>query len=115
MKQGGAMEQLQTDIMFRNFSLGRALRDGGIAQVESNGVVFVALMRDAAVEIAKRDGTVTINDLRQYADAIGIKPHHPNVWGSVLKSKLFVPVGYTQAKLPQSHARCVRVWRLAED
>ena len=108
------MERNQTEMMFSNFSLGRQLRDEGICRVESNNGSFVEYMRKFAYKIAQRNGTVTINDLRQHANQIGMQPKHPNAWGSVLRCSWFRPVGFAQAKLPQSHARCIRTWEIAD-
>lgn len=38
-----------------------------------------------------------------------------SITGSVFKHQVFMPVGYTLARVPKSHSRVIRVWTFNED
>lgn len=68
--------------------------------------------RALAVSIAKRDGCVSINEIREQ---MPLPPGvHPSVYGAVLRGKQFRAIGYTEALHPAAHARAVRVYTLRE-
>lgn len=103
----------------------RRKRDGQ-AQVEStiHNYTFIRAMRSMAVNIAHAKcgfqgddliGFVNADDLREYADARGIEPDHPNAWGAVFRS---APTGYRfektgewrQSRIPSNHGREIPTW-----
>lgn len=92
---------------------GRALRDTQLAMFQLQQAEFLAECRAVAMQVARRNGQVSINDVRQ---AVSVPPGvHPSVLGAVFKTKQFKVVGYTQAEHPGAHARIVRVYSLKEE
>lgn len=90
--------------------IGRAIRDAQIDLFQHRDAEFLTRCRTLAVEVARRHGTVSINDIRS-----GIQlpaEMHPSVLGAVFKTKQFQACGYTEATHPQAHARVVRVYQL---
>lgn len=91
---------------------GRQLRDKALAFLEDKRHEWISRARLEAIFIAKKKGSVTINDVR---GAIQMpEDFHPNTWGAVLKSKDFEAIGFAQAIHPAAHARVVRVFKLRE-
>lgn len=94
-------------------------RDKGVRKVADNNREWLLKVRSIAVEIAKRNGAVSSDDVRRYAMKNGIpEPHHPNAWGSLFrvspeKGTRWIPVGYVPSKKTTNHARRIVVWRLA--
>jgi len=92
--------------------IGRAIRDSQLALFEQRDADFLARCRTLAVEIAKTQGTVSINDIRA---KVSIPAEmNPSVLGAVFKGKKFHACGFTEANHPQAHARVVRVYQLAD-
>lgn len=90
--------------------LGRQLRDSQLALFEMRQAEFLERCRALAVEVCKRQGSVSINDIRRL---ISVPPGvHPSVLGSVFKRGGFSVVGFTEANHPEAHARIVRVYAL---
>lgn len=91
-------------------NLGRALRDSQLALFQVRDREFLETCRALAVEVVKRKGEVSINDIRE---RLTVPPGmHPSVLGSVFKTSQFSCVGFTEAVHPQAHARIVRVYTL---
>lgn len=91
---------------------GRAIRDTQIALFEVRESDFLQQCRTLAVEIARRTGRVSINEIRAQVDCpTGV---HPSVFGAVFRDRRFVAVDYTEATHPEAHARAVRVYALRE-
>ena len=92
---------------------GRVIRDAQLNLFQVRDAEFLQRCRALAVEIARRQGTVSINDIRA-----GIQlpaEMHPSVLGAVFKTKQFQACGFTEATHPQAHARVVRVYQLKEN
>jgi hypothetical protein len=94
-------------------TLGRALRDAQLSLFEHRDTEFLERCRALAVEIARQQGTVCINDIR--AQLRLPAETHPSVLGAVFRSKKFTAVGFTEATHKAAHARVVRVYQLAEE
>lgn len=94
---------------------GRLLRDealealAGMADSE-----FVDIARNYAKAYARKHGQVTSDDVRRWANIIGLEPDSPKQWGCLFMGKEWYKVGYTQTAIKSSHARPIGVWRLAE-
>jgi len=88
------------------------LKEEGIAKVSANNVYFLALMRTQAAWICKKAGSVTISQLRRYADKQGVKPTHPNAWGAVFAGRKWTKIGYTQSTIKSAHHRVVGIWTI---
>ena len=95
-----------------NLQLGERLKLFGLDLVEMNNEGFVKGMRNIAIELIKRDGPITIDDLRIICDKYDIKPNHSNSYGSIFRSKDFIHCGYRKSKIPSNHARMVSIWGL---
>jgi hypothetical protein len=94
-------------------SLGATLRDSQLALFEHRDTEFLQRCRALAVEVCRRQGSVSINDIRA---GIHLPAHmHPSVLGAVFKTKQFEACGYTEATHPQAHARVIRVYKLKEE
>ena len=89
---------------------GQALREEGLDRVESNSHGFVDKMREVAADIALRRGWVNSDDLRLYAEAHDLRPHHPNAWGSVFRGSRWNQVGWMKSTIPSNHARSIGRW-----
>lgn len=93
--------------------LGRALRDAQLTLFEHRDTEFLCHCRQLAVDIARRQGTVCINDIRAQLHLPA--EMHPSVLGAVFRSKKFTAVGFTEATHKAAHARVVRVYKLTEE
>lgn len=92
---------------------GKTLRDAQLALFERQHADFLGQCRQIAIDIAKKEGQVSINDIRA---AIQLPAElHPSVLGAVFRSKKFTAIGYTEAAHKAAHARVVRVYKLQED
>jgi len=98
-----------------DLDLGMQAKIHGILQVAFNGDQFVQTMRKVAIEIAKKNGSVSCDDLRKLAIKHAIKPHHPNAWGSIFKTNDFKIVGFKKSELVSNHARRILIWGLKRD
>jgi hypothetical protein len=87
---------------------GKKLRDEGIEKASRNHGVWLAKARGIALDIAKRQKRVTINEVRKKIKLP--KTASPNLWGAVMRDKRLIPVGYCQAKHPAAHSRIVRIY-----
>lgn len=90
--------------------IGRAIRDAQLNLFQARDAVFLARCRLLAAEVCRKQGTVSINDIRAGIELPA--EMHPSVLGAVFKTKQFKAVGYTEATHPQAHARVVRVYQL---
>jgi hypothetical protein len=96
-----------------DLAMGRALRDAQLTLFEHRDTQFLCHCRQLAVEIARAQGTVCINDIRTQLHIPA--EIHPSVLGAVFRSKKFTAVGFTEAKHKAAHARVVRVYQLTEE
>jgi hypothetical protein len=96
-----------------DLAMGRVLRDAQLSLFEHRDTDFLCHCRALAVEIARTQGTVCINDIR--AQLRLPAELHPSVLGAVFRSKKFTAVGFTEATHKAAHARVVRVYQLSEE
>jgi hypothetical protein len=95
-----------------NLTQGQQIRDAQLDFFEHRDSDFLEHCRSLAVQIAKRQGEVSINDIRKLiAVPFGT---HPSVLGAVFRTKQFRKIGLCEASHPEAHARIVRVYELAE-
>ena len=87
-------------------------RRGMASAVAHDRTRFLDIMRNHAVEVAERTGSVTIDDCRNFADRIGAAPASPGVWGSVFTGGLFYDAGMTRSTWPPSNRRKITVGKL---
>ena len=96
----------------RDLFAGEELKEKGQKRVEGNNAGFVREMRAQAERICSVKGSVTSDDLREYARIRGMVPDHPNAWGSIFRGKRWVRVGYRKSEIASNHARTIAVWTL---
>jgi hypothetical protein len=95
-----------------NLTQGQQIRDAQLDFFEHRDSDFLDHCRSLAVQIARRQGEVSINDIRKLiAVPFGT---HPSVLGAVFRTKQFRKIGLCEASHPEAHARIVRVYELAE-
>lgn len=93
-------------------STGEELKQIGLDLVESNAQTFVETMRSHAREIARKNVTVTSDDLREIADRDNFHPHHKNAWGAIFRGSEWMQIGYTKSRITSNHSRVIAVWAL---
>lgn len=83
-------------------------RDIALALLERTRAEYLERARAAADELARKNLTVTIDDVRAVCPPpAGIDPR---VLGSVFKRSDWRPVGFAQSARPACHARHVRIF-----
>ena len=93
-----------------NLTQGQQIRDAQLDFFEHRDSDFLDHYRSLAVQIARRQGEVSINDIRKLiAVPFGT---HPSVLGAVFRTKQFRKIGLCEASHPEAHARIVRVYEL---
>jgi hypothetical protein len=91
---------------------GQQIRNAQLDFFEQRDPEFLEHCRSLAVQIARRQGEVSINDIRRHIQVpFGT---HPSVLGAVFRTKQFRKVGLCEASHPEAHARIVRVYELAD-
>ena len=74
---------------------------------------WIDVARRVARSFAKRNGTVTADDVREYLYAVDVRPNHHNAWGAVFKgSEWEWTGGYHRSAAPSRHGNMQRIWRL---
>jgi len=87
-------------------------RDQGIEQVAANNDRFLFITRRVARTLARANGHVTMDEVRQYCR---LKPLHPNAWGAVFKHPDFEFTGrFVQSENVSRRGGMQRVWRLKQ-
>ena len=91
---------------------GQQIRNSQLDFFEHRDSEFLNHCRSLAVQIARRQGEVSINDIRKHIQVP--TGTHPSVLGAVFRTKQFRKVGLCEASHPEAHARIVRVYELAD-
>ena len=91
---------------------GDQLKQEGLDLVIRNNAAFILEARNFAIQYVKRNGRVTIDQIRNYAYKTGIKPKSPNAWGAVFRGSQWHLVGYTKSKIPSNHSRIIGIWEV---
>ena len=93
-------------------SLSRTKKEQGMIQAASpiQSAIWLSKAREKAVEIATRQGEVSIEDIYRH---IGL-PDNPNAAGSVFRGSKWVVVGRCQSTRPSTHSREVKIWALRD-
>lgn len=87
---------------------GRRRRDAGIKKVSQDFAWWLEQARHLAVQIAKRKGFVSSDDIHKVCP-LPDTAHH-NLMGAVFKDKQFDPVGYCPSTRPSAHGRIIRIY-----
>jgi hypothetical protein len=103
--------------MSQQLELAIAERDKGIASVKAKNADFVETLKSVARMIARRNGTVCADDLREWLKQhpeIG-EPTHYNCYGAIFsKNNDFEFSGFTTSKQKQGHGNRLILWALKE-
>jgi len=62
-------------------------------------------------EISEKSGHVTMDNLRVYAEKMGLHPKNSYAWGSVFHGVKWKHVGWQRSALPSNKGRHIQVWR----
>jgi len=97
---------------------GIARRNSALERVGANSGDFMPDAFTAFPHFFKVGILVTGEDIRTEFTHLGLQPHHPNAWGSLIRSLCLkghlIPTGqYTKMKRKTSHARMNPVYRVA--
>lgn len=88
----------------------RRRRDEGVALTETANAEFVQAMRDYAINVCRQRGQVHIDDLRQRALELGIKPASSNAWGAIFRGKGWKQIGLKASELVTNHGHRSPIW-----
>lgn len=94
------------------FSNGATLKKLGLDQVEINHADFIGTARSFARCLAEKNGSVTIDDLRDILDRLGLEPRHANVYGAIFRGDDWHCSGWTRSQRPSNHYRAIQIWSL---
>jgi hypothetical protein len=102
------MDQLEFDL-----GKGRRRRDEGMASAARPQVQRLELARSAAADIARERGSVTTDEVRMQLGLTPGRSNEQNWMGSIFRDERFEWSGeVVLSKIPASHARMIKVWRL---
>jgi hypothetical protein len=93
-------------------SQGEVLKELGLQTVEVNNADFISTAKSIARCLARKNGRVTMDDVREVLDMLGIDPKHPNSYGAVFTGKDWHFVGWARSRRPSNHARDLKIWSL---
>jgi citrate lyase beta subunit len=103
-------EQVRQGVLF-DLEAGQAMKRDALERFEAKAQDWLARARQAAVEICRRKGTVTSDDV---LEAVGMPDGlHRNVIGAIF-GRGFVRVGFRRTRRPEGHARLIGVWKLKQ-
>jgi hypothetical protein len=89
---------------------GEQLKEAGIAQASAGNENWLQKVREFAKKLAKENGSVSINELRQeFCLPLGASP---NLWGAVFKTREFKLVSFGVATHPSAHARRIGIYKI---
>ena len=89
---------------------GEQAKTAGQLAVEAHSGGFVGYMREQAAIYAYNGGYVDSDYVRELAQHLGIKPHHPNCWGAIFRGPGWVALGWKKSELASNHGRQIRIW-----
>ena len=98
-----------------SLQLGLALKDQGQQIREVRDTVFIDLMRKIALRLCQEHGKVSTDDLRPYAERMGLTPSHPNSWGCLFKGKHWRAIGRQRSTITSNHGRYITIWAYVDE
>ena len=96
---------------------GAERRNAGLARVEARRDGWVQRARAVAVELARRNGQVHVDDIRDWAARTGDPAPSSRAWGAVFgkqRGLRWVAVGVRASRHASNHAHASPVWTLTE-
>lgn len=100
--------------MQQSLFTGEALKEIALDGLEIKHGDFLGTARSVAKCLARKNGSVTMDEVREVLDKLGLAPDHCNVFGAVFRGEKWQSVGSRKSRRPSSHSRWVQVWRLDE-
>lgn len=94
-----------------NLEDGEALKADGLSTIEAHELRFVSLVREQAIRISHAVEYVSSDDLRMWAERVGLSPKSPNAWGAVLRGPGWHVVGRKKSMIPGNHGREIKIFR----
>ena len=93
---------------------GDMLKQMGLDLVTEHNPDFVEIVRERAIRLAKMNGRVSSDALREWAELHDITPIHPNAWGAVFRGPGWERIGFRKSRIPSNHSRMISIWRYKE-
>lgn len=94
-----------------NLEEGVRLKGEGMAKAVYNRKALFEYAKGLAWGIAKRQGTVTADDVHELLGPVGSQ-RLGNAAGALFKGIQWECTGWVQSKRPSNHGRMIRAWRL---
>jgi len=82
----------------------------GLARVEQTAPTFLFLVRLEAKRLSAKNGSVTADDVREYADSVGLRPPTKHAWGAVFSERGWRQTGWVRSRRPANHSHRNPVW-----
>lgn len=87
-----------------------ALKRHSLQRVESRASDWLAIMREEAIRLFQRDGAVSTDELRLYAEHTLQLPEHDNWWGAIFRRPRWRQIGRRKSRWASTHGREIKVW-----
>ena len=101
-------EEARQGVLF-DLEAGHALKRDALERFEVKAGDWLDRARQAAMEICRRRGAVTSDEV---LEVVGLPEGvHHNVIGAIFQ-KGFVRVGFRRTRRPEGHARLIGMWKL---
>jgi len=95
-----------------NQQLAIQFRESGIKQCADNNQHFLRVARNIALALARKNGSVTSDDVRRNCP---LDPLHPNAYGGIFKDRRFKWSGeFRQSHLVSRRGGLQRLWVLSD-
>lgn len=91
---------------------GEERKQMGLDLVSDHNPDFLKIVRNRANLMCRLNGSVSSDELRAWADEVGVFPKHPNAWGAVFRHG-FRRIEMRPSFRPSAHHRLVSVWALS--
>lgn len=101
--------------MQQSLFTGEALKTIALDGLEIKHGDFLGTARSVAKCLARKNGTVSADDVRPVMDTLGLEPPHPNVWGALFKGSEFQCIDRRPSTRASNHAREIKVWELVPE
>lgn len=91
----------------------RSAKESGMSEAASSRKEILEMARSFAIQLARLQGSVCIDDVMRRLAASGIDPSAlGNASGSVFKADCWECIGFVQSARVSNHSRMIRKWRL---
>lgn len=82
----------------------------GLLLVEMHNQPWIEQMRAVAIDLFRRNGSLSIDDLRKWADENNRQPASEKAWGAIFKGLEWTPIGTQKSRYYSNHCRNVFIW-----